>query len=570
MMMSCKTLKCWGLRVSLLVAAGGLLGGCPPPVEPPVAPLALFSATPLTGIAPLEVAFTDESLPGTEPLTFLRWDFGDGTTSTEAAPVHTYTEPGTYTVTLTLASVSGVNTRTRTDYVRVRGETGPRADFRADKRAGDGPLTVKFSDESNAGSSEIISRLWDFGDGNTSTEDAPTHTYEKNGNFTVSLTVETAIGEDTETKGAFITVRGKNVSLGGPAADRAFALALTGDGRFVLAGDTESPEDGSRDIYLVITDKFGNLATERRFGSADDETAAGLAPAGDGGHFIVGTAVLETGGSDAILVRTDAAGNRLWSASYGGPGDERAAAITASADGGAVIVGSTAEDEIAGTVAWAVRVDAEGRVRWVKTFGAGTFTGIIARGTGFAACGNSVDGQEARVTRLDAAGNILWDVAVGGAGAQEAHAIEALDSNGFAIAGTTAEEDGPADAWAAVIDESGGVVWSAAAGGAQADRASAVVAREDGGIVIAGATRRTAASLDDAYLAAFDAGGGLDWEKAFGGTQADRANALVVEESGGYAVAGSTESFGAAGTNLYLFRVGADGTQGVFPATNAR
>ncbi len=71
-------------------------------VNAPVAPTAAFSADPLTGEWPLKVQFTDAST-GTGPFTY-KWDFGDGQTSTEQNPSHTYATVGTYAVTLKVTS----------------------------------------------------------------------------------------------------------------------------------------------------------------------------------------------------------------------------------------------------------------------------------------------------------------------------------------------------------------------------------------------------------------------------------------------------------------------------------
>lgn len=81
------------------------------------APLANFEADALTGRAPLTVNFTDQS---TESITSWQWDFGDGTISTEQNPSHTYTDPGTYTVSLTATGPGGSDTETKTDYIEVR------------------------------------------------------------------------------------------------------------------------------------------------------------------------------------------------------------------------------------------------------------------------------------------------------------------------------------------------------------------------------------------------------------------------------------------------------------------
>jgi len=77
-----------------------------------------FNATPLHGVAPLSVAFSDASAPAGE-LTTHTWVFGDGGTSSEISPTHVYEQAGVYTVTLSVAGESGAHTLTRTTYITV-------------------------------------------------------------------------------------------------------------------------------------------------------------------------------------------------------------------------------------------------------------------------------------------------------------------------------------------------------------------------------------------------------------------------------------------------------------------
>jgi len=130
------------------------------------------------------------------------WDFGDGQKSTEQNPVHTYQNPGTYTVRLTVSGPGGSSNKNRHDYIHTTTPPAPVADFMGTPRTGDGPLTVQFFDQS----SNVNSWLWDFGDGTTSTKQNPSHTYmyQNTGVFTVSLTVQGPSGSDTETKTNYI------------------------------------------------------------------------------------------------------------------------------------------------------------------------------------------------------------------------------------------------------------------------------------------------------------------------------------------------------------------------------
>src|SRR5215831_6596735 len=155
-------------------------------------PVAKFSASPSSGLAPLTVAFSDAS---TGNITAWTWDFGDGTGSTAQSPVHTYTTIGTYTVRLTAIGPGGNNTVTKTNYITV---TGPRpvARFSVSPSSGQVPLAVTFSDASTGG---VTGWVWHFGDGTSSTLQSPTHTYSTPGTYTAQLTVTGPNGSTTTT-----------------------------------------------------------------------------------------------------------------------------------------------------------------------------------------------------------------------------------------------------------------------------------------------------------------------------------------------------------------------------------
>ncbi|HQH50552.1 MAG TPA: fibronectin type III domain-containing protein [Candidatus Cloacimonadota bacterium] len=89
-------------------------------VVPLSGPQAAFSATPVSGSAPLTVQFMDQSTAGTGSIVSWHWDFGDGGSSEEASPLHTYQNPGLYTVGLTVFdSYQNSDVLTQTDYITV-------------------------------------------------------------------------------------------------------------------------------------------------------------------------------------------------------------------------------------------------------------------------------------------------------------------------------------------------------------------------------------------------------------------------------------------------------------------
>jgi len=155
-----------------------------------------FIASPKTGKAPLVVKFSDISTGNPETWT---WDFGDGTASTQPNPVHTYTAPGAFDVSLTVTN--GMNKDTSSQTVVAGGV--PVTDFVADRTTVAVKTPVLFTDKTL---NSPTSWSWDFGDGVTATEQNPTHAYLVKGIYTVTLTTTNNNGEDTERKVNYITV----------------------------------------------------------------------------------------------------------------------------------------------------------------------------------------------------------------------------------------------------------------------------------------------------------------------------------------------------------------------------
>jgi PKD repeat protein len=137
-----------------------------------------------TSIGDPEVAFIDLSTGS--PTTYL-WNFGDGFTSTETDPVHTFLSNGTFNVCLTVSNIAGSDTHC--EDVIIDSYLAPTAYF-----IFSGDPTVTFTDLSTGGPTAWN---WDFADGSFSTFENPTHTYSENGVYNVCLTATNAIGSNT-------------------------------------------------------------------------------------------------------------------------------------------------------------------------------------------------------------------------------------------------------------------------------------------------------------------------------------------------------------------------------------
>jgi PKD repeat protein len=219
---------------SLNLVGGG--GGNPPVAD--------FSGTPVSGTAPLNVSFSDSS---TNNPTSWAWNFGDGSTSTQQNPSHTYTAVGDFTVTLVAINNDGQDTAVKTDYISVAaGGTAPTAAFSGTPTSGTAPLDVSFTDASTDGPT---SWSWSFGDGNTSTAQNPMHTYTTPGTYSVSLTVSNAYGSDTHTEVDYVTV-----NQGGGYTGQGFILSKNSD-----FSTNDTIFDRTDTIYIKVwTDQVDN------------------------------------------------------------------------------------------------------------------------------------------------------------------------------------------------------------------------------------------------------------------------------------------------------------------------
>lgn len=150
---------------------------------------AQFTSNIQSGCSPVIIAFEDQS---TGNPTSWKWNLGNGASSTQQNPITTYFNPGVYTVKLTVQNSSGKDSTVKTAYITVY--ANPQVIFNASPLQGCFPLKVDFSNGSKPGSGTITDYLWDFGDGNTSTEVKPDYTYTSAGTFDITLKITNSYG----------------------------------------------------------------------------------------------------------------------------------------------------------------------------------------------------------------------------------------------------------------------------------------------------------------------------------------------------------------------------------------
>ena len=244
-------MKYWkGIGLALLVAIlVGVLALAVACAEPPVASLTTDKTKVATGEP---VQFTSKS---TGEITSWSWDFGDGNTSTQQNPSHAYAEKGNYTATLTVSNKAGSHATT----VFINVLEPVKANFSVPETKVKLGSSIQFVDES---SGDIDSWSWDFGDGGSSTEQNPAHTYNNAGTYTVSLTVSNAVSSDTREKKDYITITSfvvsriemcSNVTQQGEYTIQPGATFHIGDTAWVyfeVTGFNQRKTDGNYELWL--------------------------------------------------------------------------------------------------------------------------------------------------------------------------------------------------------------------------------------------------------------------------------------------------------------------------------
>ena len=153
-----------------------------------LSPKALFRGYPRTGMTPLQVRF--QNFSNREAVRFL-WDFGDGGSSTDLHPMHTYLTEGEFTVQLRLiTSLGGQCVTTKRDYITIQNDKGIGFMY-VTPEMGTTSTTFEFIDQTDG---DIIIRHWNFGDGTRISIEDPdihtiTHTYTTAGGYDPTLLV---------------------------------------------------------------------------------------------------------------------------------------------------------------------------------------------------------------------------------------------------------------------------------------------------------------------------------------------------------------------------------------------
>ncbi|WP_019670964.1 hypothetical protein [Eudoraea adriatica] len=351
--------------------------------------------------------------------------------------------------------------------------------------------------------------------------------------------------------------------------------------------DTAIPGNAYQDAVFL-----GEIEWVKGFGGSDEETAQSVIRTSDGGYAILGyskstdgdLAAKSTPVNDYWVLKLDEDGNLLWNKTYGGTKDDRGQSIIQTSDGGYAVTGYAMSDDGDGSSNqgfhdnWILKLDESGAIEWEKSFGfsghdhsydlvqtadggfffAGFLDITAALDDGTYYKGNFLTRHgvgEFWGTKIDANGNLEWRSYYGGTNNDRAHAVIEADDGGFVMAGFSESDDydisntkGSYDFWVIKLTATGELFWERSFGGSGIEIAYDIAKTDDGAYVVAGNTFSTDKDISlnhgesDIWLVKIDDNGNLLWEKTFGGSQFDAAQAVCTAKDGGFIITGNTKS----------------------------
>lgn len=319
-------------------------------------------------------------------------------------------------------------------------------------------------------------------------------------------------------------------NYGGSASDFGNTVTTTADGGYIVAGNTSSSNGdipsnlGASDIVVIKLDNAGNKQWLKTFGGSKLDDATTILSTSDGGYVVAGRTASTDGegagnhgGSDILVIKLDASGNKQWAKVLGGTVNDLCGHLITTADGGYALCGYSASSN--------------GDISSNK----GSFDYLLIK--------------------LDASGNKVWDKNYGGTDADYAEDLKVATDGGYILTGNTHSTDGDvsnnhgnADIWIVKTDASGNKLWTKTIGGSANEYSSCVAATTDGGCIVGGSSYSADGDITknrgaiDLVLIKINATGSSLTAKTYGGSQDDQPMAVIQVASGQYVLAGSSAS----------------------------
>ena len=330
----------------------------------------------------------------------------------------------------------------------------------------------------------------------------------------------------------------------------------TNDGGFLVVGYTKSEDHGEHnhggnnnqiieDAWVSKFNANGEMLWSKTYGGSEDDYAFSAVENNDGSFTIAGYSSSSDGDvpsnnglHDFFVFKISSSGNLIWSKSYGYTSHDHAYTIIKTADNGYIVAGYT---DYSGGVGF---IENNGGVDRTTNIFQGQMTKNNRHGVG-----------EYYLIKLDANGNKIWDTFFGGTQNERISDIVESNDGGFVMAGYSESNDfdvtgnhGSYDYWVIKINNIGESVWKKSYGGSEIDQAYGIAKTNNNSYLITGVSNSTDGDISnnlggsDIWVIHIDDNGTKLWDKSYGGSGFDTANAIKKTTNGNFIITGHTRS----------------------------
>lgn len=235
--------------------------------------------------------------------------------------------------------------------------------------------------------------------------------------------------------------------FGGNGYDVGNDIKQTFDKGYIITGSTSSFGMGNTDLYLVKLDSMGQKVFDKTFGNYNNEVGKSIIQLSDSSIVMAGyTNSFGSGGYDIFVVKTNKNGNVIWQKTFGGTDWDFAHSIKATQDGGLIVAGTTYSYGRGNADGYLLKLDVNGNTQWQKTYGGvkdDEFKSVVETNdggfalTGYTKSYNDVDSGDVWVFKTSNIGDSLWCKFYGGGKEDFGNEIIQLQNQKILVAGGT-------------------------------------------------------------------------------------------------------------------------------------
>ncbi len=354
--------------------------------------------------------------------------------------------------------------------------------------------------------------------------------------------------------------------FGGYGVDIGYSGKPTLDRHYIVAGSTSSYGAGNTDVYLVKVDSMGFPIWEKAFGGFGNDVGRSVIQLPDSGYVVAGfTNSFGAGGYDVYLIRTDKNGNLIWQKTFGGLDWDFAYDVVLAADGDIVVCGHTSSIGAGKKDGLLLKYDLFGALVWQKTIGGveneelrsviKTNDGFLAT-VGYTESNGDIDG-DMYFYKFDLAGNTIFYHINGGPERESANDIVQKFNNDYVICGAkTFTTDTYPRGFIHCMSSTGVLLWESdnSSNINNGEFTSTTNSYQSGGLNTFVRAREVPGFKNQADIfVAFYYGYSYKINGS-GGVEDEFIYSVEGLSDGGFVSVGSTRSFGSIGEDVYLIR----------------